>query len=179
MGFFRNTNRTGPYFEGWYFKHQSPQGQTLALIPAFHMDRKGRRTASLQVISKNQAWWLEYSEAQLKVSRQPFQVHIGQSSFGSQVINLHIQQDGLSLCGTLHYGPFTVLRSDIMGPFLRRDAVLSWHHQHGTFSEWNAGVERRAPGFLRRNRLYRDGPGPLLSKQVPLDPVPLGWAGSG
>ena len=117
MEFFRGTNRTGPYFEGWYFKHQNPQGQTLALIPAFHIDREGRRTASLQVISKDQAWWLEYSETQLKVSQRLFQVQIGQSSFGHQGINLHIQQDNLSLCGSLHYGPFTALRSDIMGPF--------------------------------------------------------------
>ena len=117
MEFFRGTNRTGPYFEGWYFKHQNPQGQTLALIPAFHIDREGRRTASLQVISKDQAWWLEYPETQLKVSRQPFQVQIGQSSFGSRGIDLHIRQDNLSLCGSLRYGPFTALRSDIMGPF--------------------------------------------------------------
>ena len=117
MGFFRGTNRTGPYFEGWYFKHQNPQGQTLALIPAFHVDKEGCRTASLQVISKDQAWWLEYSETQLKVSQRLFQVQIGQSSFGHQGINLHIQQDNLSLCGSLHYGPFTALRSDIMGPF--------------------------------------------------------------
>ena len=117
MGFFHGTNRTGPYFEGWYFKHQNPQGQTLALIPAFHIDREGRRTASLQVISKDQAWWLEYSETQLKVYQRLFQVQIGQSSFGHQGINLHIQQDNLSLCGSLHYGPFTALRSDIMGPF--------------------------------------------------------------
>lgn len=117
MGFFRSTNRTGPYFEGWYFKHQNPQGQTLALIPAFHIDREGRRTASLQVISKNQAWWLEYSETQLKVSRRPFQVQTEQSSFDEQGVDLHIQQDNLSLCGSLRYGPFTALRSDIMGPF--------------------------------------------------------------
>ena len=117
MGFFCGTNRTGPYFEGWYFKHQNPQGQTLALIPAFHIDRDGRRTASLQVISKDQAWWLEYPEAQLKISRHPFQVQIGQSCFGSQGIDLYIQQDNLSLYGSLRYGPFTALRSDIMGPF--------------------------------------------------------------
>ena len=117
MGFFRSTDRTGPYFEGWYFKHQNPQGQTLALIPAFHIGKEGRRTASLQVISKDQAWWLEYPETQPQVSRQPFQVQIGQSSFGSQGIDLHIHQDNLSLCGSLRYGPFTALRSDIMGPF--------------------------------------------------------------
>ena len=117
MGFFHSTNRTGPYFEGWYFKHQNPQGQTLALIPAFHVDKEGCRTASLQVISKDQAWWLEYPASQLHISRQPFQVQIGQSSFGRQGIDLHIQQDNLSLYGSLRYGPFIALRSDIMGPF--------------------------------------------------------------
>ena len=117
MGFFRGTNRKDPYFEGWYFKHQNPQGQTLALIPAFHIDREGRRTASLQIISRDQAWWLEYPEAQLQVSRQPFQAQVGLSSFGSQGIDLHIQQDGFSLNGALRYGSFTTLRSDIMGPF--------------------------------------------------------------
>ena len=117
MGFFCGTNRTGPYFEGWYFKHQNTRGQTLALIPAFHIDGEGRRAASLQVISRNQAWWLEYPGAQLQVSRQPFQVQIGQSSFAGHGIDLHIQREGLSLCGALQYGPFAALRSDIMGPF--------------------------------------------------------------
>ena len=117
MHFFRGTNRTGPYFEGWYLKHQTQQGQTLALIPAFHIDGVGHRTASLQVISSNAAWWLEYPEAQIQFSRQPFQVKIGPSSFSSQGSDLHVEQDGLSLHGALHYGPFTSLRSDIMGPF--------------------------------------------------------------
>ena len=89
----------------------------MALIPAFHIDREGRRTASLQVISKDRAWWLEYPASQLQISRRPFQVQIGQSSFGEQGIDLHIQRDGLSLQGVLRYGPFAVFRSDIMGPF--------------------------------------------------------------
>ena len=98
-------------------KHQTRNGQTLALIPAYHIDCTGQRTASLQVISNSEAWWLEYPDTQLSFSRQPFQVQIGQSSFSSQGIDLHVEQAGLSLHGTLRYGPFTVLRSDIMGPF--------------------------------------------------------------
>lgn len=43
----------GPYFEGWYFKLQTGQGEALALIPAFHIDRSGRRSASLQVIVRD------------------------------------------------------------------------------------------------------------------------------
>ena len=115
MNFFRGTGKTGPYFEGWYFKHQNRQGQTLALIPAFHIDREGRRTASLQVISGDKSWWLEYPVAQ--VSRRPLQVQVGQCSFGSRGMELQIRREGLSLRGALQYGPFTPLRSDIMGPF--------------------------------------------------------------
>ena len=115
MNFFRGTRETGPYFEGWYFKHQNRQGQILALIPAFHTDREGRRTASLQVISGDRSWWLEYPEAQ--VSRRPFQVQIGRCCFGSRGMELQIRREGLSLQGALQYGPFTPLRSDIMGPF--------------------------------------------------------------
>ncbi len=117
MNFFRGTKQTGPYFEGWYFKHQNRHGQTLALIPAFHIDSAGRRTASLQIISNQESWWLEYPGTQFQAFQQPFQVQIGQSSFSSQGISLHIEQNGLSLYGTLRYGPLTVLRSDIMGPF--------------------------------------------------------------
>ena len=54
MSFFRRTDR--PYFEGWYFKHQTQQGQTPALIPAFHIDSEGCRSASLQVISNDRSW---------------------------------------------------------------------------------------------------------------------------
>ena len=172
MGFFRSTNGTGPYFEGWYLKHQTLRGQTLALIPAFHIDSGGRRTASLQVISNDRSWWLEYPEEQLQASRQPFQVQIGQSSFGSQGIGLHIRQDGLSLCGTLRYGPFTVLRSDIMGPFR---FFAGMQCSHGIIS---MGHSLRAPGFLRRDRIYRDRPGTLLSQRVPLDAMRLEGGGA-
>ena len=74
MSFVHNTNRTGPYFEGWYLKHQNRNGQTLALIPAYHIDSTGQRTASLQVISNSEAYWLEYPDAQLQFTRQPLHV---------------------------------------------------------------------------------------------------------
>lgn len=117
MSFFRGTGQTGPYFEGWYLKHQNKHGQTLALIPAFHIDGAGRPAASVQIISNRGAWWLEYPDEQLHISQKQFQVQIGRSSFSNRGIDLHIEQNGLSLHGTLRYGPFTALRSDIMGPF--------------------------------------------------------------
>lgn len=115
MNPFRGTSRTGPYFEGWYFKHQNRRGQALALIPAIHIDAAGLRSVSLQVISNGGAWWLEYPDAQLDAAHG--QLQIGPCSFSSRGASLHIERGGLSLHGTLRYGPFTALRSDIMGPF--------------------------------------------------------------
>lgn len=115
--FFHSAYPAEPYFEGWYLKHQNQRGQMLALIPAFHTGGAGRRAASLQIISNSGAWWLEYPETQFQAAQRQFQIQIGDSSFSSQGICLHIERNGLSLHGTLRYGPFTVLRSDIMGPF--------------------------------------------------------------
>lgn len=42
MKFFHGEKQSGPYFEGWYLKHQSKNGEMLALIPAFHVDSIGR-----------------------------------------------------------------------------------------------------------------------------------------
>lgn len=43
----------GAYFEGWYLKHQGPEGE-LALIPAIHQRRGGERSATIQVITADQ-----------------------------------------------------------------------------------------------------------------------------
>ena len=117
MKYFHGQKRSGPYFEGWYLKHQSRCGQALALIPAFHIDHTGRRSASLQVIANSGSWWLEYPEAQCEATSNHFQVRLGQSSFNRQGCVLNIVQDGFLIQGTLKYGSFTTIRSDIMGPF--------------------------------------------------------------
>ena len=58
----------GAYFEGWYFKLQTRGGEALALIPALHQDAALRRSASLQVITREGSWWLEYPEAEFGAS---------------------------------------------------------------------------------------------------------------
>lgn len=112
-----NVKKRGPYFEGWYLKHQTRDGASLALIPAMHMDSSGQRTSSLQVISSREAWWLDYPETDLQASTSPFRLRLGENTFSHRGIQLNIERPGLSLHGTLRYGPFTALQSDIMGPF--------------------------------------------------------------
>ena len=115
--YYHGRGKRGPYFEGWYLKHQTREGAALALIPACHTDRAGRRSASLQILADGQSWWLEYPGAAFHASEQVFYVQVGQILFTEQETRLHVEQNGLSLHGTVRYGPFTPLQSDIMGPF--------------------------------------------------------------
>ena len=115
--YYRGAARKGPYFEGWYLKFQTRNGRMLALIPALHIDAEGRRSASMQLISDSQSWWLEYEAADFRVSEACFCVGLGESSFSDQGVRIHIERPGCSLHGALKFGPFAQLQSDIMGPF--------------------------------------------------------------
>ena len=115
--YYHGAGRAGPYFEGWYLKCQTKDGRGLALIPALHVDRAGRRSASLQVIADGGAWWAEYPDAALQASEGVFQIWLDGNLFNRKGIWLNVEQSGLSLRGALLCGPFTPLKSDIMGPF--------------------------------------------------------------
>lgn len=105
------------YFEGWYLKYKTKEGQALALIPALHIDNRGQRRASLQVITGRKTWWLEFPDTDFHASETQFQIRMGQTLFTEKGAWLNIDQNRLSLHGTLHNGTLTSLKSDIMGPF--------------------------------------------------------------
>ena len=115
--YYYGAKRHGPYFEGWYFKLLTRDGEALALIPALHIDRKGRRSASLQVISREASWWLEYADTEFHAWEDRLQIQMGPSLFSEKGVSLRIAREGLSLCGAIRCGPFLPLSSDIMGPF--------------------------------------------------------------
>ena len=117
MKYYHGAGRRGPYFEGWYFKHQTPDGALLALIPALHIGADGARTASLQVVSDAGAWWLPYSAEALQAAEGLFQIWLDGHLMSRRGLWLDLEAKGLSLRGELRYGPFTPLKSDIMGPF--------------------------------------------------------------
>lgn len=109
--------RRGPYFEGWYLKCQTRAGEALALIPALHIDAVGRRSASLQVVTKCRAWQLDFPCEAFEASRDSFSVRLGKSVFSSKGMALDVAAHDLVLRGRLDFGPLTPLSSDIMGPF--------------------------------------------------------------
>ncbi len=116
----KNTNNKkqySPYFKGWYFKFQTMQGNSIALIPAFHINSHGHQTTSLQVITDKKSWCFEYPYAKSQFSEDPLKIHIAQTIFTEQGVFLNINKDNFSLSGTLHWSAFSPLQSNIMGPF--------------------------------------------------------------
>lgn len=125
--YYHGTNQHGPYFEGWYLKHQTKEGNALALIPALHINRAGQRSVSLQVIADSKTWWLEYPDTEFHGAEKVFQIQVEQNHFSDKEIRLNVERNDLSLHGTLRYGPFALLKSDIMGPFRLLSGMECYH----------------------------------------------------
>lgn len=115
--FFHGEKRRGPYFEGWYLKCQTAAGTSLALIPALHIDASGQKSASLQVITGRSAWQMDFPSEVFRASGDAFFVVLGKNVFSAEGMSLDVAAPQLTLRGELRFGPFTPLRSDIMGPF--------------------------------------------------------------
>lgn len=115
--YFHGANKSGPYFEGWYFKSQAPDGRTLALIPAMHIRKDGERNASLQVITEEQSWWLGFPAESFTACKDSLSIQLDKNSFSESGLMLDVERQGLSLHGSVQFGPFRCPKSDIMGPF--------------------------------------------------------------
>lgn len=114
---FYGSNKSGSYFEGWYFKCQAGDGRAFAVIPAFHIRQNGERSASIQVITDGQAWYLEYPAIAFDATQGFFCVEIDRNRFSDRGLYLDVDRDGRSLHGKIEFGPLLMLKSDIMGPF--------------------------------------------------------------
>lgn len=158
--FFYGKNPKPPYFEGWYFKLQSGGGQTIALIPAIHIQRDGNKSASIQIISETDSWWNEYPVDQFFACDDHLAVRIGENIFSEHGIRLAISQDDLSLEGSVSFGPILSIRSDIMGPFRWlpnmecSHSVISMRHRlngylalNGEKLDYNKGI-----GYIESDR---------------------------
>ena len=119
------------YFRGLYFKCQNDT-QTVAFIPAYHI-RDNVKTCSLQVITDEGAWNVDYPVNQFRVDDQ--WVKIGPNLFSQQGCRLDARTEGLEVRGELKFGPLAPIAYDIMGlfkyvPFLEcRHSVFSMKHR--------------------------------------------------
>ncbi len=116
MRSFFGENKRHSYFEGWYFKQQT-QSQTVAFIPALHMDAQGRRSASIQVVTDNAALYAQFPFESFRAARHGLYIRIGDNCFSQEGVSVDIAENGFNVKGELRFGKLLPLKSDIMGPF--------------------------------------------------------------
>lgn len=127
------------FFRGWYFKCQSDH-QTLALIAAFH-DIGGIKSCSIQLITNEQSFHVEFPFDYFRKRKHAFSIRIGKNMFSREGIKLDIHTDTLKARGLVRFGEPAPLTYDIMGPFCFvpfmecRHSVLSMKHSvNGTIN---------------------------------------------
>ncbi|TAH62836.1 MAG: hypothetical protein EWM47_13945 [Anaerolineaceae bacterium] len=116
MTYFYGASKKRSYFEGWYFKNQN-ESEVISLIPAFHIDEKGKKSATLQVIINSSSYQVKYEIDDFSVLKKRLGIRIGNNIFTEEGINLNIATDCVKVEGKLIYSKFLPLRYDIMGPF--------------------------------------------------------------
>lgn len=101
------------YFCGWYYRCQSDT-QTLAIIPSIHKTR-WEAYCNLQIITDNGAFHAPLPYSDLHKDRPV--LRFGKNRLGENGIMLDIQAPRMQVSGDLHFGTFTPIDYDIMGPF--------------------------------------------------------------
>lgn len=131
--YFHGKRRKRQYFEGWYLKHQNRE-RAISFIPAFHIKEKGQRSASIQIITKEQSVVVPFPSNQFFAEENRFCCKIGKNIFSEKGISVDIETEAFSVKGKLLYGNFREPESDVMGifskiPFLQcNHGVLSFAH---------------------------------------------------
>jgi tocopherol cyclase len=104
------------FFEGWYFKHQKDDN-TIAFIPGINIDSKGNKLAFIQVITNTNSYNINYSFSKFIAVKDELKIKIGDSTFSSKGIEIHIKDKNLTIDGKIEYGFLTPIQYNIMGPF--------------------------------------------------------------
>jgi hypothetical protein len=131
------------YFEGWYFKLISPNGERLAVIPGIALNRKDNQHthAFIQVINgtTTKTHYFRFDIRDFSASNKQFQVRIDQNYFSDSEIRLNLSLGGNEITGHVSFKdlqPFPVSwhSPGIMGwytfmPFMEcYHGIVSMHH---------------------------------------------------
>lgn len=145
MSYFHGINKKKGYFEGWYFRNQNDT-EVISLIPAFHIDEKGKKSASIQVITNTVSDYIMYPIEDFAVSRKKLGIRIGNNIFTKDGIIVNFNTKKIEVKGALKFSKFTPLKYDIMGPlkympFMQcRHSVFSLSHKVTGKLRINGGV---------------------------------------
>ncbi|MEG2668599.1 MAG: hypothetical protein RR990_07865 [Lachnospiraceae bacterium] len=125
-------SRQKSYFEGWYLKQQN-EHEAVAIIPAFHTDEDGKRTATVQVITKKESYVSYYQEEECSINDMPWEVRIGPNRFSFHGCHLELCVKGIKIEGDITYHSFSPSAPPMMGPFAKAPYMPCRHELYSAF----------------------------------------------
>lgn len=163
---FQGNKKTKKYFEGWYFKMASEDGNSImSVIPGISLSEDGsKQHAFIQFIDGKTAKTDYYSFPieEFHFSSEKFAVRIGKNYFSEDSLVLNIQNDSTSISGRVLMSEQTYLsekrKKGIMGwyrfvPFMqcyhgvvsldhRLNGEITTNHGRYVFNEGNGYIEK-------------------------------------
>ncbi len=123
---FQGYHRRPPYFEGWYFKLISADGQhRLAIIPGlFLAEDSSRSQAFVQVLNgvTGDSAYYPFPVEAFSADPEHFYVQVGDNIFSRDFIRLNLTGDTLQLQGEVHFGKFTPWPVTLTSP-----GIMGWY----------------------------------------------------
>lgn len=146
---YHGTEKSCPYFEGWYYKLALP-GDSLAVIPGIFRSRHSPQgdISFIQVLYGRQSAFIRYPPEAFRAHPHSMDIQIGNSRFTMDGLHLDITTGGLTLQGRARFTGVHTLKThplspSIMGPF---SFLPGMQCNHGLLS-----LEHTVWGILRHN----------------------------
>lgn len=128
---------TNCYFEGWYFKISSKQGN-ISFIPGIQINNN-EKSAFIQIITNFSSYYINYSFDEFHFSHSPFFITLGNNFFSLDKIKIDIKDPTIQIYGNLTFYNILNIKKNffipnIMGPFSFipfmecNHAILSMRH---------------------------------------------------
>ncbi len=111
------------YFEGWYFKHVSPDNkEAFAVIPGISLSDDKHSFVQFVDGTTGLSYYFRYSPESFHWENSRFLIRIGDSNFSSEGIQLHLENDSVKISGNIQYHNLVTLR-----PTLFRPGIMGWY----------------------------------------------------
>jgi hypothetical protein len=157
---FQGSLKKKNYFEGWYFKHVSRNGdKAFAVIPGISFSDDSHAFVQFIDGTSGKTGYFRYDLNEFSYDPLNLDIRIGKSRFRQNSIQINLENEELKIDGDIYYSDNVKLPTGILTP-----GIMGWYSyvptmecKHGVVS-----VDHRLSGWLIVNGLnnnYDDGRG--------------------
>jgi len=122
---YHGEGKSGPYFEGWYFKLVSPEGaHRLSVIPGIFKGKEAKDShAFIQVINgvDGSSHYVPFDAQAFQFEQGEMDIRIAENSFRQGGIDIDLHADGLDMVGSLSFSELTTWPVRLLSP-----GVMGW-----------------------------------------------------